>query len=258
MADSMRVLFISGEVAPFTEENGLSHLVRHLPEQIHNTGSFQTRIMMPRYGTVSERRNRLHEVIRLSGTEIDMAGETHTLKVKVASIPGIRLQVYFMDNNHYFKRKGILADREGKAFKDNGERTLFFARACLETIKNLGWAPDVVHAFGWAGSLVPLLLKTRFGTEKMFANSKCIYTPDDVDPCAVLDQDMISAFGLEVEADLVDSDFCDVGMAYADAVAFPSHMEPTASDLPRFTTDLDQIRELGCELYDQVCSGVAV
>ena len=100
MADAMRVLFISGEVAPFTEENEISWLVRHLPEQVHETGDFETRIMMPRYGIISERRNRLHEVIRLSGTEVEMGTERHTLKVKVASIPGIRLQVYFMDNNH--------------------------------------------------------------------------------------------------------------------------------------------------------------
>lgn len=258
MADAMRVLFISGEVAPFTEENGLSHLVRHLPEQIHNTGSFQTRIMMPRYGTVSERRNRLHEVIRLSGTEIDMAGEAHTLKVKVASIPGIRLQVYFMDNNHYFKRKGILADRDGKAFRDNGERSLFFARACLETIKNLGWAPDVVHSFGWAGAFVPYLLKSEFGSESMFENSKCIYTPDDVDPNSIMDDDMASRFGLNIDDELLGQSLCDVGLAYADVQAFPSHVEPSTADAPQFTTDLDQIRELGCELYEQVCSGVAV
>ncbi len=258
MSDAMRVLFISGEVEPFTAENGLSHLVRHLPEQIHNTGSFQTRIMMPRYGIVSERRNRLHEVIRLSGTEIDMAGEKHTLKVKVASIPGIRLQVYFMDNNHYFKRKGILADREAKVFKDNGERALFFGRACLETIKNLGWAPDVVHAFGWAGSMVPLLLKTEFGEEAMFEASKCIYTPDDLDTCASFDADLVSDYGLEVDEEFIGSDFCDVGMAFADGVAYPSHIDPSETDIPQFTTDLDQIRDLGCEIYEQVASGVAV
>jgi starch synthase len=258
MADAMRVLFISGEVAPFTEENGLSHLVRHLPEQIHNTGSFQTRIMMPRYGTVSERRNRLHEVIRLSGTEIDMAGESHTLKVKVASIPGIRLQVYFMDNNHYFKRKGILTDRDGKVFRDNGERSLFFARACLETIKNLGWAPDLVHAFGWAGAFVPYLLRSEFSGEPMFENSKCVYTPDDVDASFVPDDEMASRFGLEIDEEFLDGDLSDVGRAYADAVAYPSHLDPSTSGAPQFTTDLDQIRDLGCALYEQVYSGATV
>ncbi|NNE48339.1 MAG: glycogen synthase [Rhodothermales bacterium] len=258
MADAIRILFISGEVAPFTEENGLSHLVRNLPEQIHNTGSFQTRIMMPRYGTISERRNRLHEVIRLSGTEVEMGEESHTLKVKVASIPGIRLQVYFMDNTHYFKRKGILADRDAKPFSDNGERALFFGRGCLETIKNLGWAPDIIHAFGWAGSLVPLVLRSEFGSDPLFENSKCIYTPDDVDPSALMDEEMASQFGLDVDKELIGGDLCQVGLAYADGIAYPSHIDPSTPDVPQFSMDLDEIRDLGCELYEQVCSDVAV
>ena len=159
MANAMRVLFISGEVAPFTKESSVANLARKLPEFVHDTGEFETRIMMPRYGIISERRNRLHEVIRLSGREIPMGDASHTLKVKVASIPGIRLQVYFMDSVHYFKRKGIVADRDGKLFEDNAERSLFFGRSALETIRNLGWRPDVVHAFGWISGLVPWLLK---------------------------------------------------------------------------------------------------
>ena len=102
---------------------------------------------MPRYGTVSERRNRLHEVIRLSGSEITLGDHTETLRVKVASIPGIRLQVYFMDNDFYFKRKGIYRDRQGNLFADNLERSAFYARAVIRTIRNLGWQPDLVHAF---------------------------------------------------------------------------------------------------------------
>ncbi len=258
MADAMRVLFISGEVAPFTEENEISWLVRHLPEQVHETGDFETRIMMPRYGIISERRNRLHEVIRLSGTEVEMGTERHTLKVKVASIPGIRLQVYFMDNNHYFKRKGIIADREGKYFTDNGERALFFGRAGLETIRNLGWAPDIVHAFGWTSAFVPLLLKTEFGTDPLFADTKTVYTPDSVDPKAIFDEQTVTTFGLETDPEVVGGTLCEAGMAYADAVAYPPHIDPPSDAIPQFTMDLDQVRELGCEMYEQVGSGVVV
>ncbi len=256
MADAMRILFISGEVAPFTKENGLSWLVRHLPEQVHNTGNFETRIMMPRYGIISERRNRLHEVIRLSGTEIDMGESSQTLKVKVASIPGIRLQVYFMDNNHYFKRKGIVADRDGKVFSDNDERALYFGRAGLETIRNLGWTPDVVHAFGWAAAFVPMLLKTEFSEDPLFENSKCVFTPDDVDPHAQFDQEMSVRLGLPADGELDGCDFCEVGSAYADAIVYPPHIDPPSPDLPQFTSDPDQLRELGTEVYEQVLSSV--
>ncbi len=147
----MRILFISGEVAPFSEKSELASVVRSLPESLHESGKFETRIMMPRYGTVSERRNRLHEVIRLSGSEIMLGDRTETLRVKVASIPGIRLQVYFMDNDFYFKRKGIFADKQGKLFEDNLERSAFYARSVIRTIRNLGWQPDLILPL--AGSL---------------------------------------------------------------------------------------------------------
>ncbi len=254
----MRVLFISGEVAPFTEENDVSWLVRHLPEQVHETGEYETRIMMPRYGIISERRNRLHEVIRLSGTEVDMAGERHTLKVKVASIPGIRLQVYFMDNAHFFKRKGIVADRDGKMFTDNAARALFLGRAGLETIRNLGWAPDIVHAFGWASGFVPLLLATEFRGDKLFENTKCVFTPDDVDPEASFDEHMASEYGLEADEDLVGSGLCELGIAYADGLVYPPNVDPPSADIPQFTRDLEHVRSLGMEIYEAVGSGVAV
>src|SRR5690554_2200332 len=125
MANPTRVLFVSGEVTPFAKVSDLADLVRQLPEKLQESGDFEVRIMMPRYGTISERRNRLHEVIRLSGAEIPMGEASETLKVKVASIPGIRLQVYFMDNRAYFKRKGVFGDKQGHDFEDNAERALF-------------------------------------------------------------------------------------------------------------------------------------
>ena len=130
----MRILYVSEEVAPFVCQSEIADLVRMLPEQLQERGDCEVRIMMPRYGLISERRNRLHEVIRLSGTAIQAGERTETLKVKVASIPGIRLQVYFMDNAHFFKRKGVHADQEGKTFEDNGQRALFFASSVFETI----------------------------------------------------------------------------------------------------------------------------
>jgi len=203
MNNAMRVLFISGEVAPFTKETEVAGLARSLPEYVHDTGQFETRIMMPRYGIISERRNRLHEVIRLSGRDIKMGEEEHTLKVKVASIPGIRLQVYFMDSVYYFKRKGIIADRDGKLFDDNAQRALFFGRSALETIRNLGWKPDIVHAFGWISGLVPWLLRTEFAGDDLFTGTKCVYTPDDAPAEADVDESMAALMQLADPSDFM-------------------------------------------------------
>lgn len=222
MATPTRILFVSDEVAPFTEKSETARLVRTLPEQLQESGDFEVRILMPRYGTISERRNRLHEVIRLSGTEVSVGGRTETLKCKVASIPGIRLQVYFMDNRHYFKRKGIYRDKQGKLFEDNPERALFFARAALETIRNLGWKPDIVHGFGWISGFAPMLLKTAFASDEIYEGAKVYYTPNNVDFEAPVQPELVEV--TDIDAELAGLQPSEIGARFADNVILPSTM----------------------------------
>ncbi len=227
----MKVLFVAGEVAPFSKTTAAAQLARDLPEQLQELGDFEARIIMPRYGTVSERRNRLHEVIRLSGSDIAVGDTVETLKVKVASIPGIRLQVYFMDNVHYFKRKGLFQDRKTEElFEDNAERALYFGRAALTTVENLGWAPDVVHAVGWIAGLVPALLKHEFAEHDLFAGAKTVYTPDAAEVDVRLTAERAAAYGLPGEA--ADRELREVGQAFADAVAYgPGRASEGGTDL---------------------------
>lgn len=214
----MRVLFVAGEVAPFSQTTPASQLIRDLPERLQDSGEFETRIMMPRYGTVSERRNRLHEVIRLSGAQIRVGSRTETLKVKVASIPGIRLQVYFIDNVHYFKRKGLFFDQKtDQVFEDNAQRALFYGRAALSTAANLGWSPEIVHASGWIAGLVPYLLKTELAENPLFAGAKAVYTPDEAPLEVRFSREEAEAAGLP--GAVAGVELRDVGIAYADAVA---------------------------------------
>ena len=131
---------------------------------------------MPRFGSINERRNRLHEVIRLSGMNIIINDNDNPLIIKVASIPAARMQVYFLDNEEYFQRKQIFADKDGKFYADNDERMIFFCKGALETVKKLGWAPDVVHCHGWMSSLVPVYLKTTYKDDPTFKNSKIVYS----------------------------------------------------------------------------------
>lgn len=214
----MRVLFVAGEVAPFSDTTEAAQIARELPERLHESGVAEARILMPRYGTVSERRNRLHEVIRLSGAEIAAGGRTETLKVKVASIPGIRLQVYFIDNNFFFKRKGLFRDRKTEAlFEDNAARALYFGRAALATARQLGWSPDVVHALGWISGLVPALLRHEFAPETG-PPPKIVYTPDDADVEVALPEAIAREVGLPDTE--VGRELRELGAAHADAVAY--------------------------------------
>ncbi len=254
----MRILFISGQVAPFSNSSEIATLVRHLPEALHESGDYETRIMMPRYGTVGERRNRLHEVIRLSGSEIVQGEVVETLKVKVASIPGIRLQVYFMDNAYYFKRKGIFEDRQGVLFEDNLDRATFFSRSVIRTICNLGWQPDLVHAVGWISGFVPYVLRTEFAGEALFEDSKIIYTPEEVAFSATVESTHLESLSLTDGEDLVGLSPVDIGLKFADSVILPPSMKEQ-SDNPAFSGDdhtgyMDQ----ATAVYDQLLNGVAV
>ncbi|NNE35892.1 MAG: glycogen/starch synthase [Rhodothermales bacterium] len=250
----MRVLFVSGEVSPFTAASEIGDIVRNLPEQLHESGKYETRIMMPRYGVISERRNRLHEVIRLSGSEIVVDDEIQTLRVKVASIPGIRLQVYFMDNVYYFKRKGVIAGKDGVTFDDNSERAMYFGKAAFETIKNLGWKPDVVHAFGWASSFAPFLLKNELSEEPLFESAKIVYTPDHADANPDLTKERCEALGIPSE--LAGKSLDDVGASYADALIHPSSANGSGQGA-RFGTDPESYMETANTVYEQLL-GVTV
>ena len=257
MANAMRALFVSGEVAPFTEENELSRIVRMLPEQLHESGEYEIRIMMPRYGIISERRNKLHEVIRLSGTEITVGGDKQTLKVKVASIPGIRLQVYFMDNVHFFKRKGILQDRDGKIFEDNAERSLYFGRAVLETIRNLGWNPDIVHSFGWAGAMIPTLLQYVYKDEPLFQNSRTIFTPDGLEAHADFTARTIEGIDAVDPELIIGKTPTEIGVSTADGVIYPAHVNSAPTGVSSFQPDPDSWFETATGVYEKVAAVIA-
>lgn len=171
--DKARVLYISQHIVPFLPATQMSSVSRNLPQGVHEKGR-EIRVFTPRFGKINERRHQLHEVIRLSGMNLMVDDTDHPLVIKVASIPTARMQVYFIDNDEYFKRKSVLKDASGKFFADNDERTLFFARGVLETVKKLGWAPDIIHCNGWMTNVVPVYLKQLYAKDPYFANSKVI------------------------------------------------------------------------------------
>ncbi len=170
-----KLLIVTHEMSPFLELTKISEITRQLPQAMQEKG-FEIRILMPRFGNINERRNRLHEVIRLSGMNIIIDDNDNPLIIKVASIPAARMQVYFLDNEDYFQRKYVFRDKESKFYADNDERTIFFCKGALETVKKLGWAPDIVHCHGWMTSLVPAYIKTTYKNDPTFKNSKVVYS----------------------------------------------------------------------------------
>ncbi|MGQ1947333.1 glycogen/starch synthase [Geofilum sp. OHC36d9] len=173
--ENTRVLFISQKITPYLPESEMSLIARNLPQGIQERGK-EIRTFMPRFGSINERRNQLHEVIRLSGMNLIINDTDHPLIIKVASIQAARMQVYFIDNDDYFQRKETLTNEDGTEFEDNDERAIFFARGVLETTKKLRWAPDIVHCHGWFTAMSPLMVKTLMSDDPYFANSKVVYS----------------------------------------------------------------------------------
>jgi starch synthase len=172
--EKKKVLFISQEIAPFLPKSEVSTTVRNLAQGIQEGGK-EIRVFMPRFGVINERRHQLHEVIRLSGMNMIIDDTDHPLIIKVASISAARMQVYFIDNDEYFRRKSTVTDENEEYHTDNDERSMFFCRGVLETVKKLGWQPDVIHCNGWMTSLMPMYIKELYKDDPHFANTKVVY-----------------------------------------------------------------------------------
>ena len=168
-----RILYVSSEVVPYLAENEVSLMSYDVPKMINDQGG-QIRIFMPRYGNINERRHQLHEVIRLSGMNLVVNDLDMPLIIKVASIPKERIQVYFIDNEEYFKRKATFTNEEGVMFPDNDERAIFFAKGVVETVKKLNWVPDIIHVHGWMAAMLPVYLKHFYKNEALFSETKIV------------------------------------------------------------------------------------
>ncbi len=171
--EKVKVLYVTQEMTPYLKESHLGLIGRHLPQGIQERGK-EIRTFMPRYGIINERRNQLHEVIRLSGMNLVINDTDHPLIIKVASIQSARMQIYFIDNEDYFHRKSVLRDKNDVFFDDNEERMVFYARGVIETVKKLGWAPSVIHCHGWISSLVPFYVKTAYRENPIFSDAKIV------------------------------------------------------------------------------------
>lgn len=170
-----RILIITNELSPYLEISDFAQVLNKLSVKTFDSG-MEIRVIMPRFGVINERRHRLHEVVRLSGINVVVDKDDHPLLIKVASLPNARLQVYFMDNEDFFKRKFVFRDEHEHFYEDNAERFIFFCKSALEIVKKFGWPPDVIHCHGWMTSLVPMFLKTAYKKEPVFAHSKSVFT----------------------------------------------------------------------------------
>ena len=232
MKEPSRILFVSQQIYPYLDqETPIRMLNRKLPEWFQSSG-YETRTFMPKFGDINERRNQLHEVIRLSGLNIIISEVDHPLLIKVASIQTARIQIYFIDNDDYFFRRKGLVGENGEEYKDNDERTIFFARGVLETVKKLRWTPNFIHCSGWMSALTPLFVKKLYSDTPFFEKSKVILSLDDEEYATpfnskfsnkilgggILNSDIRSIAGLPVGYE----DLMRLAIDYSDAIVLAS------------------------------------
>ena len=240
-----KILFVSSELVPYLPENEVSLMSYETPRMVNSNGG-QIRIFMPRFGNINERRHQLHEVIRLSGMNLVINDMDMPLIIKVASIPRERIQVYFIDNDEYFKRKATFTDEDGKLFPDNDERAIFFAKGVVETVKKLNWSPDIIHVHGWMASLLPLYLKKFYADEPLFSESKIIMSVYGQGFDGTLDKDLIKKIAFDgVPEESIKAleepnynNLLKVAVDYADAVILAA--EDIPADLEDYISKLDK------------------
>lgn len=229
-----KVLVVAQEIFPYLPKSEISNLSRDLLIGLQEKG-LEIRTFMPRYGVINERRNQLHEVIRLSGMNLIIDDTDHPLIIKVASIPTTRIQVYFIDNEDYFLHRDIVAGKDGNEYLDNDERAIFFARGVIETVKKLRWTPDIVHCHGWITALTPLYIKKNYADDPSFRDAKIVYSAYSNDFASSLDSRFVEKLGMDgIETEdigvdpgsaLSHDEFIKLAVRYSDGVIASSEQQ---------------------------------
>jgi starch synthase len=226
MSKANKVLFINQEITPYVPESAMSTDGRHLPQAIQETGH-EIRTFMPKWGNINERRNQLHEVIRLSGMNLIIDDTDHPLIIKVASIQAARMQVYFIDNDDYFQNRLMGVDENGTEYDDNDSRAIFYARGVLETVKKLRWCPEIIHCQGWMTALAPIYIKKAYCDEPSFRDSKVVFALYDEELKSPMSSDFVNKLLIKgiSEEDMTNFpanasyiDLCKLAIDYSDGV----------------------------------------
>lgn len=238
----MKVLYAAAEISPFARMTNTADLLRFLPASLQDKG-YEIRILLPKYGTINDRRNRLHEVIRLSGIEVEVGDEVADMGIKVASIPNAKLQVYFLDNDKYFKRKALFTKPDSNEhYEDNDERIVFYNKGVLETVMKLGWEPDIIHCHDWPAGLIPFLVKESYKDEKLFKNTKMVYNIHHPQNFGVFDEKLLDLISISDSVDrskLVKDgkvDLRHLGLMFSDHVVTGNQIKDQLDD---------ELKELG-------------
>jgi len=248
MAQSFNILFLSSEVVPFAKTGGLADVSFALPQAIKELGH-EIRVMMPKYGFISERKFGIHEIIRLKEMDIPVGDKLQKGSAKASFIVGqkTKVQVYFLESEVYYNRNGLYVDpKTKKDYPDNDERFIFFCKGVIETLRKLGWRPDVIHCNDWQTALVPVYLKTTYKDDPLLKGIKTILTIHNIGYQGVFPKESFLKSGLpdEIFPQIQHNgsfNFLKAGILYVDFITTVS---------PTYAKEIISDDELGAGLSD--------
>ncbi len=219
----LSILYVASEVYPFAKTGGLADVSYSYPIAMRDLGH-DIRVMLPKYGNISERKNHIHQINRLCDIPIPVGDITEPATVKSSSInnPRTKVQAYVTTNFNYFDaKKGLYSDPITGAAYNNDERFIFFARTVVQTCLLLGWFPEIIHCNGWQTGLLPAYLRTLYAKE--FAKTKIMFTLHNLSEQGVFPSTAFAKTGLPKEASSKvcqgkTLNFTKAGIEYSDIV----------------------------------------
>ena len=217
-----KIYYLTTEILPFADVTSLARFSTLVPLFLQEKGH-DIRTVIPKYGYVSERKYILREVIRLREIPLEFNGQNMIASAKSAFIPKTRVQVYFLEDEHWFQPLSNLVykAKNGRILADNGERYCYFSKAVLSTLPHLFWSPDIFICNGWQTAMVPGMFKNHFeGKNEFYKKIKTVMVVHDLNEYSEISRKDLELAEVPIDkmlkGDVLNS--FDVGAFHANAI----------------------------------------
>ena len=200
---SLKLFYLTTEIDPFASTSHLGKYSVHIPYALQNL-EHDIRIMIPKYGFVSERKYILREVSRLREILFEFNGEDVMTSAKSAFIPKTRVQVYFLENAELFKDLTTLLykAKNGRVLSDNDDRYNYFSKAAIATLPHLFWKPDVIICNDWQSASIPLIYQQIYDKKEFYGKIKTALTVHSVDEHSIFSRKSYEKAGVVLPKNL--------------------------------------------------------
>jgi starch synthase len=236
----MKVAFLASEVIPYAKTGGLADVAGALPKFLSRLGA-EVRVFMPLYREVRKKNLPLEPVI--AGAALELGGRQVPFSVFAHRADGV--SVFFIDQPAHFDRDQLYGTPAGD-YPDNAERFAFFSKASLETMRQTGFSPDVVHGHDWQAAAAFAYLKFTYADDAFFAGTRSLFTIHNLAYQGLFEKDVLGRIGLPDSLfNMNDLEFygqvnmLKAGILYAAAVTTVSPGYSREIQTPEFGCGLD-------------------